>query len=208
MIEKYQKNQLNQTKTINFNINIQTEVIIKTLNNNEADSLRLKAEKLLKKMPVKSIPEVSEADLLKLIHELEVHQIELEMQNEELKKAKEQAVIALEKYIELYDFAPTSYITLSATGKIEKTTLTGAEMLGNVRSHLFYSNFDSFVTDDTKPAFRDFLAKVFESKVKQKCQISLKVNGEEPFPVHIDGIVSEQGKECYICVMDISDIIK
>ena len=80
------------------------------------DILRQKAEEILKNKP--QIVDILslEGETLKLIHELDVHQIELEMQNEELKLVKEQMEIAAEKYIDLYDFAPSGYFTLSKNG--------------------------------------------------------------------------------------------
>lgn len=74
---------------------------------------------------------------MKLIHELEAHQIDLEMQNQELQLAKErEAELATEKYIELYDFAPSGYFTLTKEGKIIDLNLTGAKMLGNERFYI------------------------------------------------------------------------
>ena len=90
-------------------------------NASDAASLRQKAEEHLKKLQSKTASVSSEADMLKLIHELEVHQIELEMQNEELVIAKETAEIAEEKYTELYDFAPCGYLSLTKEGKITDT---------------------------------------------------------------------------------------
>ena len=95
--------------------------------------LRQKAEELLKKKPLKTGSQLSEAEMLKLIHELEVHQIELEMQNEELMLANEQAEFATKKYTELYDFAPSGYFTLSKEGKIIELNLCGSQMLGKER---------------------------------------------------------------------------
>ena len=73
---------------------------------------------------------IANALTLKLTHELEVHQIELEMQNDELLAAKSAAVIAAEKYLELYDFAPTGYLSLSNIGKITEINQYGEKMLG------------------------------------------------------------------------------
>jgi PAS domain-containing protein len=81
---------------------------------------------------------------LKLIHELEVHQIELEM-NEELLLAKEQAEQAIEKYTKLYDYAPSGYFTLSQDGKVTEANLTGAHMLGKMRSSILNSQFGFFL---------------------------------------------------------------
>ena len=100
----------------------------------EAKELRQKAEnELVNRKLIKTIAEV---DNLKLIHELQVHQIELEMQNEELVKAREQAEAAMEKYTDLYDFAPSGYISLSEEGNIVDLNFSAAKTLANDRAHL------------------------------------------------------------------------
>jgi PAS domain-containing protein len=104
----------------------------------------------------------SEVTTLKLIHELEVHQIELEMQNEELLLAKEQAEQAIEKYTKLYDYAPSGYFTLSQDGKVTEANLTGAHMLGKMRSSILNSQFGFFISMPQKNIFNDFLAKIFK----------------------------------------------
>ena len=102
---------------------------------NEATLLRLIAEEELKNdKPV--FLDLDELDNRKLIHELQVHQIELEMQNEELMKAQQQTVIMTEKYVDLYDFAPSGYVTLSKEGDIVDLNFLAAKMLGKNRIEL------------------------------------------------------------------------
>jgi hypothetical protein len=114
-----------------------------------------------------STHQLSEVDTLKLIHELQVHQIELEMQNEKLRLAKEQTNIAAEKFTELYDLAPSGFFTLSATGEIVELNHCGSQMLGKESIHLLNSRFGFFVSDDTRPVFNHFLDKVISSKTKE-----------------------------------------
>ena len=96
----------------------------------------------------------------KLIHELQVHQIELEMQNEELLQAYQTAEVALKKYTMLYDFAPMGYFTLDQECSICDLNFTGAEMLGEKRFSLINTNFRIFVADDSKLVFDQFFNKV------------------------------------------------
>lgn len=99
--------------------------------------LRQKAEALIIRKTSQKSPHLSEFEAMRLVHELEVHQIELELQNEELFLAKEKAAeLATEKYTELYDFAPSAYFTLSRTGDILDLNLCGSQMLGKERSLL------------------------------------------------------------------------
>ena len=110
--------------------------------------LRRNAEELLKKKQDKLNKLVVETDSVKLLHELQVHQIELEMQNEELIAANEAAETALRKYTMLYDFAPMGYFTLDPEGNIYELNFTGAEMLGDKRYSLVNSNFKLFISED------------------------------------------------------------
>jgi hypothetical protein len=88
------------------------------LNLTDAQVLRIKAEEKLKEKQVNLNRQVPETDVKRLLHELQVHQIELEMQNEELCQANETAEAALKRYTMLYDFAPMGYFTLDADGSI------------------------------------------------------------------------------------------
>jgi PAS domain S-box-containing protein len=170
-------------------------------------TLRQKAEELLDKKKVfKSDSNFSQAETLKLIHELEVYQIELEMQNEELLLAKEQAEMATEKYEELYDFAPSGYFTLSEGGKILDVNLTGCTILGKERSKLRNSEFGFFVSDDTKNIFNLFLEKTFKSKVRELCEVNLLPNDKSVFYGYLTGAVSGDGEQCHITIVDITEI--
>ena len=96
----------------------------------EAAELRRCAEARLRtKTAGKNIPR-TDADLRRLLHELQVHQIELEMQNEELRQAREELEASRNKYAELYDFAPVGYFTFDAHGLIREINLAGAQLLG------------------------------------------------------------------------------
>lgn len=171
----------------------------------DAVTLRQKAEELIKKKFLNPEIELSEIDSQKLIHELKVHQVELELQFEELDLAKEQAEVASRKYAELYDFAPSGYFTLSRTGEIIELNLSGAKMLGKERSHLKNGLFGFFVSDDTKPIFNLFLGKVFNGKTEELCEVALSANGHSLRYVQLTGIVTENGKQCFITVTDITE---
>ena len=119
--------------------------------------LRQKAEALLKKKSSGTVSPFSEVESLRLIHELEVHQIELELQNEELQHSWAEAEVANDKYIRLYELAPSGYFTLSSKRVILELNLTAAKMLGKDRQHLKNSLFVFFVSEETKPIFSLFL---------------------------------------------------
>ncbi len=173
--------------------------------------LRQKAEAYLKnklKGPLKwKIDDFSGEDLHKAIHELEVFQIELEMQNEELMLANEQANLAAKKYTELYDFAPSGYFTLNAEGEIIELNNAGADLLGKKASQLINSRFGFFVSNDSKPIFNSFLEKVFKNNLKESCELCLSVANNATAYVHLSGIVVLDGKYCFVTVIDITSEI-
>ncbi len=153
-----------------------------------------------------------EADLLKLIHELEVHQIELEMQNEELVIAKEKAELAEEKYTELYDFAPSGYLSLSKDGKITELNFAAARMLGKERLRLVTRNFALLVSEGTRPVFNAFFQLVCTGNEKQSCEVTLATEGNPavagqvlPNYVSISGILSQNGGLCQLNLVDITE---
>jgi PAS domain S-box-containing protein len=165
---------------------------------------RKSAEELLIKNPKTTSLKFSESENLKLIHELEVHQIELEMRNEELIQAKIAAQLASQKYHELYEFAPSGFFTLSNVGKIIELNLCAAQMLGKERSYLINSIFASYVTDDTKALFYDFLENMFKFKDKVFCEVTLLNEFNLPVYVYLTGRFTEHGEHCLVTAVDIS----
>ena len=170
-----------------------------------AAMLRQKAEEKLRSNPLQSGLLLSEVETLRLIHELEVHQIELELQNEELKMAKDQAEIASQKYTELYDFAPSGYFTLCEEGKIKELNFTGAHKLGKERRNLMNCPFDLFVSEETKPIFNLFLQRIFSNRTKEACEVTLSLNDDSSMYVHLSGIVTQKGDQCVVNAVDISE---
>ena len=168
--------------------------------------LRQKAEALLKKKSSGTVSPFSEVDSLRLIHELEVHQIELELQNEELRHAWAEAEVANDKYIRLYDFAPSGYFTLSCKGEIIELNLSGARMLGKDRQHLKNSLFGFFVSEETKPIFSLFLEKTFESKAKESCEVTMDSDGSLPVHVFLTGVLEGNGERCQVTMVEITKL--
>src|ERR1039457_2143095 len=87
----------------------------------------------------------SEADSQRLLHELQVHHVELEMQNAELQEARDRLEALLEKYTDLYDFAPVGHFSLDEAGRILEVNLTGAALLVVARSRLINRSLTRFV---------------------------------------------------------------
>ena len=169
------------------------------------DFQRQKAEDLLMKTHKESYSNLSEYEMRKVIHELEVHQVELEIQNDELRHLWAKAEVVNDKYTGLYDFTPTGYFMLSREGKITELNLSGANMLSKDRRRLKFSQFGFFVADDSKPDFNLFLEKVFDSKTKENCEVALTTDGNQPIFVHLTGIVTENGEQSLVTVVDITE---
>lgn len=174
----------------------------------DAQLLRLNAEKQLKMKEKNSSDSANDIDTKRLMHELQVHQIELEMQNEELRRAYETAETALRKYTMLYDFAPMGYFTLDATGEIEDLNFTGAELLGDRRFSFIGSNFKLFVSEPSKKIFIAFLDSVYAGNTKESCEVMLGYSNSPYRNVYMEGIVTGEERNCLLSVVDISGFKK
>ncbi len=173
-------------------------------NYRSAEELRRGAEKRLEKIKQQRTSLATPAELQRLVHELEVHQIELEMQNEELQQARSELESYLGQYTDLYDFAPVGYFTLDLSGVILQVNLTGSRMLGVERSRLINQHFGRFVTADFRPAFTSCLAKVFTSQTQETFEFRLQKEGSETLFVHVEARAYGDGSECRVAVMDIT----
>jgi hypothetical protein len=126
----------------------------------------------------------SAAAARRLLHELQVHQIELEMQNAELRQARDELEVALDNYTNLYDFAPAGYFTLASAGTIRQVNLAGALLFGIERSRLVGQSFGLLVSASQRPVFNSFLKEVFAGGNQQPIDIELDSGTfRQPFPV-------------------------
>jgi PAS domain S-box-containing protein len=169
-----------------------------------AAELRRRAEEQLQRQRPAGGGQRTEVETARLVHELQVHQIELEMQNEELKTSQAKVDAGLALYANLYDFAPTGYLTIDREGTIRLANLTGAQMLGVERSRLAKRRFGQFVAESDRRAFADFLQRVFASEAKESCEVTLPRAGLPPFVVQIEGTRSADGLECRGVMLDIT----
>ena len=169
---------------------------------------RRRAEDRLRERPgsqraAAAVPQ-SDADAKRLLHELQVHQIELEMQNAELRQARDELEAALDNYTDLYDFAPSGYFTLAATGVIRQANLTGAMMVGMERSRLVGQPFGRLVSAEFRPAFSAFLEQVFAGQTKQAGDFELAGQGQPLRFVTIEAQCLVNGQECRAAMVDIT----
>ena len=169
-----------------------------------AEMLRQIAEEKLKEKQNKSSVSNNETDVKKLVHELQVHQIELEMQNEELRQAYVTTEAALKKYTMLFELAPVGYFSLDQEGTICELNFTGADILHEKRFSLVGSNFKLFVSESSRPVFNNFFRKVFTSNSKESCEILLGYDNKPLCMVYMEGVVVDDEKKCLLSVINIS----
>ena len=167
--------------------------------------LRCLAEEQLRENKGAAPPPGTEPESQRLLHELQVHQVELEMQNEELRQARAEEAAALGKYTVLCDFAPVGYFTLDRSGTIHSVNLTGANLMQTERSRLIGRRFGLLIAEDARPAFADFLEKVFTSTAKGACGVALLKDGNPQLVMQIEALVSESRNECRVAVINITE---
>ena len=166
-------------------------------------SLRQRAEAKLSKHK-KSL--ATETDSKRLVHELQVHQIELEMQNEELVQARAESEAAHRQYVNLYDFAPVGYFTLARDGAINRVNVAGATLLGVERGELVKRRMGLYVSYEFRLPFNAFIDKVFTSGKNEAYEIELLKGGTAPFWAHLEATTDNAEREtCRLVMADISE---
>jgi PAS domain S-box-containing protein len=160
----------------------------------EPDTLRSKAERKLAEEPDGS-PVLEESTQEKLIHELQVHQIELEMQNEALREAHLALMVSRDNYLDLYEFAPLGYLTITHKAVIKEANLTVAILLGVGRRDLINDRFRKFIApEDLEDWDRYFLA-VLKSEEKLTCELRLQRGDGSLFHARLESIPVERNNE-------------
>jgi PAS domain S-box-containing protein len=172
---------------------------------NDLEMLRLAAEARLKHRCV--VAEAETEDVRRLLHELQVHQIELEMQNAELVDIRAQLENSLARYTELYDFAPVGYFTLDRRGAILQLNLAVARLLGSTRAALTGTLFSSVVEPGYQATFADMLHRAAVSDVHESCELALARPAIARF-VHIEIAPSQADVTLRAVVVDITERVE
>jgi len=149
--------------------------------------------------------ELSIRDALSLIHELQVHQIELEMQNKELRRAQKELEDARNRYSNLYDFAPVGYFIFDKNGLILGVNLTGSKKLGSERNSLINKPFSLFISPDSKDLFYLHLRQVFSTDARQTCELKLVDTKGVQLDVQLESLSVQEGN-FHHCRTSMSDI--
>ena len=148
-------------------------------------------------------------DVLHLVHELQVHQIELEMQNEELRRAQETITETGNRYADLYDFAPVGYVTLDPQGLINEVNLTGAKLLGAPRDLLLQKPFILFVAPGDRQAFQAYLKRLPAGGAPQSLELEINPQQGPPGAVSLESLAMvEAGGQVIQYRIAITDITR
>jgi PAS domain S-box-containing protein len=171
-------------------------------------ALRQRAEEMLRRQP-EELREMRPEDIQHLIHELRVHQIELEMQNEELRRIQRELELSRDRYSDLYDFAPVGYFTLSEAGLILQANLTAATMLGVDRGRLIRQPLSSFIFSEDQDIYYFHRKQLFETREPQVCEMRMVRKDGSQFWARIEAAMaldSEGQAVCAVCRAAMSDI--
>ncbi len=170
------------------------------------NSLRTRAEKFL----AKSAPDSKEpplTELQNLVHELQVHQVELDMQNEDLRRSQQESAEARTKYADLYDSAPIGYFTFDPQGIILEVNLTGARLLGVERDALRHTRFIAHVAPAGREVFHAHLGQAFATQAPQTCILQLATRADAVLYVAIQSLaVAGAQPDLSQCRSVVSDI--
>ena len=179
-----------------------------------ASNLRYQAEGRLAARANADISPVSAEDLRLLVNELKLHQVELELQNEELLRMHAELGAAREKYADLFEFAPTGYLLLDHSGNIIQSNQASASMLGVPPVALVNRPLGMFVAATDLATLNTFIEQVFASDQIQVCEVELAPHpGNDPLVtptqhsshrrfVQLEGIVSSDGLNCRVVMVD------
>ncbi len=173
------------------------------------DRLRKQAEESMQSTFVEDLDlaALSVEELGALLHELRVHQVELEMQNHELRRMQNELEESQNRYAELYEFAPAGYFTLDERGVVRAVNLTGARLLSKKRSFVVNVPFSQFVNPNDLHLFLHHVRQVFQDQSKHRCEIRLKKRPEIFVRLESVGTKDPDGKvtACQTIVTDLTD---
>ena len=169
-------------------------------------TLTKQAQDFISKNP-SAIENIPATDIKQLVEDLQVHQIELEMQNEELRRLQADLEKARDKYSDLYDFSPVSYFTMSDKGIILEANLTAAGMVGMDRGLLIGRLFSDFIVRDDRDVFYLHRRKLYETQAKQTCELRIRgKQGSEFYALLESIVVQEDSKKSNLIRTAVTDI--
>jgi len=172
------------------------------------EDLRKRAERSVRSGRLdQDVSKLSEEDVRSLAHELQVHQAELEIQNEELRRSQRELEESRDKYADLYDFSPVGYFTIDRKGLILEANLSGARLVNRERRLLIRQAFMLLISPEDHTGFFSHLKEVFQRPVKQTFELKLQNRGQQPMYARLESIaVPGEGGKLEVCRVAVSDI--
>jgi two-component system CheB/CheR fusion protein len=168
-------------------------------------SLRERAEDKLQDS-LMNFDNYSLKDIKSLIHEIQVHQVELEMQNDELRRAQESIKKTEEKYDYYYNFSPVAHVNIDENGYILNSNFTFDKMIGKSKDDLLRTDFNNLVEWDDRDAFYHIKKNIIEGKLINSERLILK-NGDISVPVEVSAKKYENNDIIFMTIVDISRIV-
>jgi diguanylate cyclase (GGDEF)-like protein/PAS domain S-box-containing protein len=172
-------------------------------------ALRRRAEEVVGVKAAQSqenLEAMSPKETRRTLHELRVHQIELELQNEELRRTQTELDAARERYFDLYDLAPVGYCTLSAEGRFLEANLTAATLLGVVRGALVKQPISRFILKADQDSYYLHQKQLFESGEPQSLELRMRKKDGTPFWANLEATVVQDANGAPVCRVILSDI--
>ena len=152
------------------------------------------------------IEDLSPDAVRRIIQELRVHQIELEMQNEELRRTQAELDATRQRYFDLYDLAPVGYVTVSEPGLILEANLAAAGMLGEIRGLLIRQPLSRFIFTEDQDLYYLHRKQLFEIGEHQEFDLRLATKDGTPFWAHMQAAIAQDSGGAPMCRLVMSDI--
>lgn len=169
----------------------------------EENGLRIRGEARVRSDALNPCPTLSPKQLL---HDLQVHQIELEMQNEELRRVQMELEISRERYFDLYDLAPIGYFTLNEQELILEANLTATQLLGVEREALVQQSLTHFILPDDQDIYYKSRKALFKTGKPQVCEVRLREKEGAPIWVCVESTLVQRAGSPPVCRVVMSDI--
>lgn len=170
----------------------------------DALSLRERAERAISDRVRERQHQLADVDMHRLVHELEVHEIELAMQNEELRTSRAEVEEERARYADLYDFAPTGYLTLSRHGQILEANLTASTILGTDRSTLLRGTLSQHIEQGDRHLLEACIVSTSAATPRAHCELKLATPPSQTRYVYVEGLAREDGLHVRISLIDIT----
>ena len=173
-------------------------------------TVRQRAESMVRASPA-DVTAMTAEEIQRLVYELQVHQVELELQNEQLREAQFELSASRDRLADMYDLAPVGYLTLDAAGKVVEANLAAASMLGVDRESLLRARFSDFVTPTSQDAAYLYWQRVFSTADKQLTEVELQSHGGKTMTVRLESISFKDQpggpSRCRVALVDTTDLM-